>query len=104
MKKLSVIFVLMFVFGVLVTKNTYAQAQEPVKKETVKSNCGGHDHKHDAAKCASKDAAKSDEAPKSGCANATTKCPSTCPHAKAAATKEAQPANSEKKRTPVPQN
>ena len=101
MKKLIATTLLVFIFTVFISVNTYSQTQEPVKTEQVKTHCGGH--ANDAAKTTSTDETKPAEAPKSGCAKATTKCPSTCPHAKAAAEKNAQPANTNEKRTPVPQ-
>lgn len=103
MKKLFAITLLAFLFVAFTTVKTYAQTQEPVKTEEVKKHCGGG-HSHDATKASTDADAKPAEAPKSGCASVTKKCPSTCPHAKAAETKEAQPAdNTNQKRTPVPQ-
>ena len=101
MKKILVTFILLFVFIAFISQKSFAQAQtqEPVKTEQVKTHCGGH--AHDATKT---EQAKPNDAGKGGCANATTKCPSTCPHAKAAAEgKKDEPANTNEKRTPVPQ-
>ena len=100
MKKILVTVILSFVLIAFVSNKSFSQSQtqEPVKTEQVKTHCGGHNH--DATKT---EDAKPADATKGGCAKATSKCPSTCPHAKAAEEKKDEPANSNEKRTPVPQ-
>jgi len=95
MKKIIVSAALLIVFTVFISVNSYSQTQEPVKKEQVKqTQCSGH----------SQDVSKSDTTKvKTGCPNSSKKCPSTCPHAKVAGEKSAEPANSNVKKEVVPQ-
>ena len=106
MKRIISILALSFIFTVFLTVSTQAQTQEPVKKTVVeKTPCKGHNDATKKADCKGHDqaATKSDGAHKKNCANAKKKCPSTCPHAKAAAEAKEKEALENKKRTPVPQ-
>lgn len=101
MKKIIATSTLLFVFIVFLSINSYSQekVQEPVKTEQVKTtHCNGH--ANDATKASE---VKSGETPKHCTPSAASKCPSTCPHAKAAMDKKAEPANTTEKRTPIPQ-
>ena len=107
MKKLIATSVLLFVFTVFISVNSYSQTQEKAKTVSVtKGSCGGHTQ--EAAKT---DTTKSGDTPKSCCPKGgTKKCDSSCPHKKAATNKKnadkekAEPVNTDEKRTTPPKN
>jgi len=102
MKRIIATSLLLFVFTVLFSVNSYSQTQtqEPVKTVQVKqAQCCGH-----ASEATKTDEVKSGDTKKSCCSKAGgKKCSSKCSHMKAAEEKKTEPANTDEKKTLAPQ-
>lgn len=100
MKKIISATILLFVFTVFLSVNSFSQTQQPVKKEAVSTTkCSGHNQ--DSTKT---DGVKVVNSPKKCCdKDKGKKCNSSCPHMKEAEGKKSDPATTNEKRTVVPQ-
>jgi len=100
MKKIIASTILLFDFTAFLSVNSFAQTQQPVKKEAVSNTkCTGH-----SADSTKTNGVKTIDSPKKCCNKADgKKCNSSCPHAKEGEGKKSDPATPNDKKTVVPQ-